>query len=83
LDVSEPRLVGELVEFSPAVEDELQFGEQGVCMKSNAPIERNQIPIEVVDNLKSGRLFREEHREASGEWFDVAGVITDFRQDVF
>ncbi len=83
MDVSEPRLVGELVELAPAVEDELQFGEQGICMKSNAPVKRNQIPIEVVENLKSRRLFREENREASGEWFDVAGVITDFRQDVF
>jgi hypothetical protein len=52
-------------------------------VEPDAPVERDKLPVEVVEDLKPGRLFREEDREASGEWFDVAGVITDFRQDVF
>jgi hypothetical protein len=83
LDVCESWLIGEFVELAPAVEDELQLGEQGVCMKSNAPVERDQIPIEVVEDLEPGWLFREKNGEAAGEWFNVAGVITDFWQDVF
>lgn len=52
-------------------------------MESNAPVERDKVPIEVVEDLESGWLFCQEDREASGEWFDVTGMFTDLWQDVF
>ena len=76
-------MAGEVSELLPAVEDELQLGEQGVCMEPDAPIEGDEFPVEVVEDLEPGRLFRQENGESASERFDVAGMITDFRKDIF
>lgn len=52
-------------------------------MEPDAPIEGDEFPVEVVEDLEPGWLFRQQDREAASEWFNVAGVITDFWQDVF
>jgi len=53
LDVREARLVGEVEKLLSRIEDELQFREQRVGVKPDAAIERDQVAIEVIENLES------------------------------
>jgi hypothetical protein len=53
LDIREARLVREVEKLLSRIEDELQFCEQCVGVKPDAAVERDQVAIEVVENLES------------------------------
>ena len=52
-------------------------------MEPDAPVEGDQIAIDVIEDLDSGSWFCQENGEASGEWFHIADVIWDVWKDVF
>jgi hypothetical protein len=52
-------------------------------MEAHAAVERDQVAVEIVEHLNTRTRLREEDGESPCERLDVAGVVTDFRQDVF
>lgn len=82
LDVSETGLMGEILELLAGVEDELEFGEQGLGMESDAAIKGDQVAVDVVQDFDLGSRFRQKNREASGKRFHVAVVFGDGGQNV-
>lgn len=82
LDIREAGLVGKIEELATAVEDKFEFGEEGVGVEPDAPVECDEVAVDVVEDFEPGRIFCEENREAAGEWLDVAGVLADSWQDI-
>jgi hypothetical protein len=52
LDIREARLVREVEKLLSRIEDELQLCEQSVGVEPDAAIERDQVAVEIVENLE-------------------------------
>jgi len=51
-------------------------------VESDAPVEGDEVAVDVVEDFEARRLFCKEDGEAAGEWLDVAGVLADPWKDI-
>lgn len=72
----------EIVKLLPGIQNEFQLGQKHVVMEANAPIEIDQVSVDVIEHLKLGALFGEKHGEPAGEGFHVAPMLGNERKDL-
>src|SRR5690606_9611706 len=82
LDLGEAGLRLEVLELLARVEHQLQLGAEGLGMAAGVAHERDQVAVDVVDDLDRRRLLGEKHRAAAEEDFDVGVVRRDQREEV-
>lgn len=82
MDVGEAGLVGEISKLLARVEDELEFGEEGLGVEPYAAVEGDEVSVEVVEDFDAATLFGEEDSEAAGEGLNVADMFRNEWKDV-
>jgi len=82
LDVGQSDLFAKLKELLSRVQHEFDLGNERFSVEADAPVERDQIAIEVIYHLYVASRFGKQHGETSGERLAVAGVFWDSGKDV-
>lgn len=71
-----------LAEFPTRIQDKFQLREQRVRVEFHAPVERDQVSVEIVEHLDLGGRLREKNGDAACEGLDVARVLGNQWKDV-
>jgi len=72
----------EVVKFLAGIENEFELGEEHVGMEADAPVEIDQVAVDVIEDLERRALFGEEDRQPAGEWLDIASMRRNQREDL-
>jgi hypothetical protein len=75
-------LRGKIPELLTGVEDKFQLSQERIRMETNTPIEIHQVTVDVVEDFDLRAWLCQENRQTSGEWFHIACMPWDLRDDV-